>query len=90
MESLWQRYSNTEPALLKYKKSYQFSDVHLDIIDGKYIPISLEKGEPVDYFEIEIGNQICYSAPMEIEGPYLKSYRINGCRITMKNLDCND
>ena len=31
-----------------------------------------EKGEPIDYFEIEIGNQICYSAPMENAGPYFK------------------
>jgi len=70
IESSWQTYSKTQQAILKYKQSSQFAHLHLDIIDGNYLPTIMEKGEPIDHFEIEIGNQICYSAPMDNSGPY--------------------
>ena len=44
----------------------------MDIIDGNYKPAILEPGEPGDSFEIEIGNQIVYSAPMNNAGPYFQ------------------
>jgi len=72
IERSWQIYSETQHAFLKYKQSNQFAHLHLDIIDGNYIPTISEKGEPIDYFEIEIGNQVCYSAPMDNAGPYFK------------------
>lgn len=72
LETLWQSYSETEPAFLKYKESNQFANLHLDLIDGNYTPATPEKGGPVDYFEIEIGNQICYSAPLGDAGTYFK------------------
>src|SRR6476469_2140459 len=64
MEQAWQIYSEKQTTILKYKQSSPFAHLHLDVIDGKYRPANVEKGEPIDYFEIEIGNQVCYSAPM--------------------------
>lgn len=75
IENSWQIYSNTNSTLLKYKQSNQFADLHLDIIQGNYIPAIMEKGGPLDYFEIEIGNQIRYSAPMDNTGPYFLELR---------------
>jgi predicted nucleotidyltransferase len=72
IEGLWQTYQQTKPAFLKYRQSNQFAHLHLDIIEANYTPINQEKGEPIDYFEIEIGNQVCYSAPMGNAGPYFK------------------
>jgi hypothetical protein len=72
MESAWQNYVITHPAFLKYKQSSPFAHLHLDIISGNYTPTILEIGVASDYFEIEIGNQICHSAPMEHAGPYFK------------------
>jgi predicted nucleotidyltransferase len=72
IECSWQSYLETQPAILQYKESNQFAHLHLDIIDGNYKPANLEKGEPINYFEIEIGNQICYAAPMDNAGPYFK------------------
>jgi hypothetical protein len=46
--------------------------LHLDIIDGIYKPEKIENGEPIDYFEVEIGNQICYSAPVGTPGAYFQ------------------
>jgi|SRR5215204_417621 len=73
MERSWQIYLETQPTLTKYEQSNQFAHLHLDIIDGNYVPMSIKNGEPVDYFEIEIGNQICYSAPMENAGLYFRA-----------------
>jgi predicted nucleotidyltransferase len=73
IETSWQTYLETNPTFLKYKQSNQFAHLHLDVITGNYIPAAiLGNGEPIDYFEIEIGNQICYSAPMDTPGPYFK------------------
>jgi predicted nucleotidyltransferase len=72
IEKSWLMYLETQPAFLKYKQSNEFAHLHLDIIDGNYKPTNSGKGEPIDYFEIEIGNQICYAAPMDNAGSYFK------------------
>ena len=73
MENAWQIYSQTQPTLNRYKQSGKFAHLHLDIIEGIYTPMKIENGEPIDYFEIEIGNQIRYSATMHNPGPYFQS-----------------
>jgi predicted nucleotidyltransferase len=70
LNSSWLSYLAIQPALLKFRQSSRFAHIHLDIIDGIYIPGVLEIGGPIDYFEIEIGNQICYSSPMNDAGNY--------------------
>ena len=59
MEKSWQKYQETQTTILKYKRSSPFSHLHLDIIDGNYTSTKLEVGVATDFFEIEIGNQIC-------------------------------
>ena len=68
IETDWLNYSFTQATILKYKRSNQFAHLHLDIIEGNYVPATLEIGGAIDFFEIEIGNQICYSAPMDKAG----------------------
>ena len=68
----WLTYSANQPTVLNYKQLTPFAHLHLDIIDGNYVPAIIEAGEPIDYFEIEIGNQICYSAVMGTAGSYFK------------------
>lgn len=99
IHAAWLTYSVAEPTFLKYKQSTPFAHLHLDIIDGNYIPAIIEVGEPIDYFEIEIGNQICYSAPMNNTGSYFqelqkkwlpyynKDVRLH--RLTMTRNACN-
>ena len=72
IETTWLKYSTSQPTILRYKESSQFAHLHLDIIDGIYTPKNIEIGEPITYFELEIGNQICYSAPMGNAGPYFQ------------------
>ena len=70
IETDWLKFSSSQPTILRYKGSSQFAHLHLDIINGIYTPKNIEIGEPIDYFELEIGNQIRYSAPMGNAGPY--------------------
>ena len=72
IETNWFNYSSTQPVLLEYKGSSPFTHLHVDIINGNYAPAIPEMGGPLDYFEIEIGNQICYSAVLEMPGPYFR------------------
>jgi hypothetical protein len=72
IHSAWQTFSASQPAILQYKSSNPYAHLHLDIIDGKYKAGILEPGEPGDSFEIEIGNQVVYSAPMNDAGPYFR------------------
>lgn len=72
IETNWQTYIEIQPTFSKYKQSNQFAHLHLDIIDGIYTPKKIDIGEPIDYFELEIGNQIRYSAPMGNSGPYFQ------------------
>jgi len=73
IEISWQAFIKNQPTFLKYKESSPFAHLHLDIINGHYAPNKIERGEPIDYFEIEIGNQICYSAPMGSAGNYFQT-----------------
>jgi predicted nucleotidyltransferase len=88
LNSSWLSYLATEPAFLKFKQSSPFASIHLDIIEGIYTPGILEIAGPIDYFEIEIGNQVCYSAPMNDAGNYFQElqnkwlpYYENGLRL---------
>ena len=96
IHSSWLTYAATQPTFLSYKKSTPFAHLHLDIIDGNYIPAIIEAGEPIDYFEIEIGNQICYSAAMGNAGSYFLElqqkwlpYYNNDLRLQRLSMTCN-
>lgn len=75
MEAAWSSYSTNTPAILEFRRSSPFAHVHLDIIDGRYTPGIIEPGEPIDYFEVEVGNQICYSVPLSNPGAYFEELK---------------
>jgi hypothetical protein len=75
MLAAWLSYSANATAIAKFRQSSPFAHIHLDIIDGKYVPGIIDAGEPIDYFEVEIGNQICYSAPMSAAGSYFQELK---------------
>lgn len=75
IEQAWQDYSEQQSTFLKYRQLSRFAHLHLDIITGNYRPAHPEDGGPIDYFEIEIGNQVCCSAPMHIPGLYFQELR---------------
>jgi predicted nucleotidyltransferase len=72
IEGEWANFSETDPKIKEYKSFSKFSHLHLDIVTGNYVPTPVELGAPVDSFELEIGNQVCYSAPMRVAGRYFE------------------
>lgn len=70
IEQKWLKFSNNNSTISDYKKLNKFNHIHLDLINGIYTAQNIEIGEPWDYFEIEIGNHICYSAPIGSKGNF--------------------
>lgn len=73
MERAWAAFADTQEVISTYRNSGQFALLHLDVIPGVYTPTILEVGIASDYFEVEIGNQLCYSAPMHEPGPHFRA-----------------
>jgi len=72
LQGNWDRFSLQDQIVKEYKGSSKFAHLHLDVISGEYTPTVLEVGVASDYFEIEIGNQVCYSAPMGEVGEHFQ------------------
>jgi predicted nucleotidyltransferase len=75
METAWQTYAKTASAISKYRASGPHALLHLDLITGDYQPGLMEEGGMPDFFEVEIGNQVCYSKPLGEAGPFFLSLR---------------
>ena len=70
MEIAWQLFAAKSPALSTYRALGPHAHLHLDLITGDYRPGPMEDGGMPDTFEIEIGNQVRYSAPLGHAGPF--------------------
>ncbi|MEO8763327.1 MAG: nucleotidyltransferase domain-containing protein [Ginsengibacter sp.] len=75
LENKWVHFLQREPTLLKYRGSHRFAQIHLDFISGIYEASNWDDGCGPDFFEVEIGNHLIYSAPLTGEGEYFTSLR---------------
>jgi predicted nucleotidyltransferase len=62
--SIWNEFLNSDPGLKQFRRSSKFAQIHLDIFDGVFEPAPWEDGGAIDSFELEIGNRILYSEPL--------------------------
>jgi len=69
---LWRQELAANELLRRYRASGDHAHVHLDLIRGEYIPQTWDDGGGPDAFEIEIGNQLAYAAPMYEAGPFYR------------------
>jgi len=72
LEVLWQKELASNEVLHKYRESGKHAHVHLDLIRGEYIPETWDDGGGPDWFEVGIGNQLAYAAPMYEAGAYYR------------------
>jgi hypothetical protein len=66
LNSAWDAFYANEPVFKDLTAAGKFAEVHLDIIDGVFVPPERGlnwSGEP-DSFEIEVGNALAYSVPL--------------------------
>ncbi len=75
LDQYWQDFSVAHPVLKEYSHSSKFAHLHVDVIDGVFEPPIWEAGVGVDFFEVEIGNRLLYSAPLTPEGDYFKQLK---------------
>lgn len=76
LDNIWRDFLISDPTLNQYKNSSRFAQIHLDIIDGAFAPAIWEDGGSIDFFEVEIGNRLLYSAPLTGEGEHFKKLKL--------------
>ena len=64
LEAQWQRVYATAPVFHALRQAGRFTGVHLDLVDGRYVPERWDDGGGPDGFELAIGNQVAYSTPL--------------------------
>jgi predicted nucleotidyltransferase len=72
LEASWQQELATNDILRRFCMSGSHAHVHLDVIRGEYSPQIWDEGGGPDWFEVQIGNQLAYAAPMHAAGPYYR------------------
>jgi len=72
LEALWQEQLATHDLLRRFRQSGEHAHVHLDVVRGQYTPETWDDGGGPDGFELEIGNQLAYGAPLHAAGPYYR------------------
>lgn len=75
IERNWRLYLAEQEVYQEYKQLHPFAHLHLDVITGTYEPTIWDEGGGPDYFEVEIGNHLLYSALMSQEGPYFQTLK---------------
>jgi predicted nucleotidyltransferase len=72
----WEDFLKANHVLSRYVNSNRYAQIHLDIIDGDFKPGIWEDGGAVDFFELEIGNRLLYSAPLNTGGRHFEKLRL--------------
>lgn len=61
LEAAWLEHARTQAVFEHFQRSGRFTRVHLDLIDGTYLPGMWDDGGGPDGFELELGNQVAHS-----------------------------
>jgi len=72
LETMWQEFSVTHPLIRQFRNTGRFTQVHVDVFDGRMIPTVWDDGGGPDNFEVEIGNRLVYAAPLHEMGAYFR------------------
>jgi predicted nucleotidyltransferase len=72
LERLWVQFAGAQPLVEQFRRAGRFSQVHLDVFDGKITPSIWDDGGGPDSFEVEIGNRFAHSLPLHKSGPYFR------------------
>ena len=72
LTTMWQEFIATQPLIHRFRSTGRFTQVHLDVFDGRMVPTVWDDGGGPDYFEVEIGNRLAYAAPLHQVGKYFR------------------
>lgn len=69
LEMLWGEFAAAQSLIQQFRQAGRFSQVHLDVLDGRIAPSIWDDGGGPDSFEVEIGNRFAHSLPLHEAGP---------------------
>jgi hypothetical protein len=75
LTALWQEFITTHLLVQRFRSTGRFTQVHLDVFDGRMVPTVWDDGGGPDSFEVEIGNRLVYGAPLGEAGMYFRELR---------------
>lgn len=75
LEAEWVRFQSTNPSIQALRQAGQYTEVHLDFINGIFTALDQEEGGTPDSFELEIGNYLVYGVPLWQSSNYLESLK---------------
>jgi len=64
LETKWRAFVAAEAVVLEFQQSGRFTQLHLDLFDGHFVPTVWDDGGGPDTFEVEIGNRVAYAVPL--------------------------
>jgi predicted nucleotidyltransferase len=68
----WQQFIATQPIVHRFRSTGRFTQVHLDVFDGRMTPTIWDDGGGPDTFEVEIGNRVAHAVPLDEAGSYFR------------------
>ena len=71
LEKEWEGFNATSPIIQSLQQAGQHSVVHLDILDGVFVPRERDEVAGPDGFELEVGNMLAYGVPLWQGSDYL-------------------
>jgi len=75
IEIAWNAFEGNSPEIVELRTVGKYSQVHLDFINGLFIPKDQEFGGAQDSLELEIGNYLAYSVPLWQNGKHLQELK---------------
>src|SRR5437899_10419658 len=75
LTTMWQEFIATQPLIHRFRSTGRFTQVHVDVFDGRMVPTVWDDGGGPDSFEVEIGNRLAYAAPLHEAGAYFRHLR---------------
>lgn len=73
LEAAWREERTKNEALRRFAASGEHAHVHLDVVNGQFVPETWDDGGGPDGFELGIGNMLAYGAPMHHVGPHYRA-----------------
>ena len=73
LEAAWRAERSKNEVLRHFTASGEHAHVHLDVVNGQFVPETWDDGGGPDGFELGIGNMLAYAAPMHGTGPHYRT-----------------
>ena len=87
-ETLWRQELASHDALRRFRASGEHAHVHLDVVNGEFVPETWDDGGGPDGFELGIGNMLAYGAPLHGAGPYYRQLQAHWLPFYSEELRC--